>query len=161
MDENGVYDPANFNDRILLDLIVTTSEAELHVLKARLRGGILNKVKRGEYRCVLPTGLIYNEVGEVVLHPDLKVRETILYLFQTFARVCSSHYTVKAFRDEGLRFPSCIHRYGDSRIIFQPLTASTVIRVLHNPRYTGAYAYGRRHYRKTIEGHKSHNKRNF
>ncbi|NNC10265.1 recombinase family protein, partial [Corallococcus exiguus] len=59
LDEDGVYDPAHFNDRLLLGLKGAMSEAELHVLKARLRGGILNKVRRGEYRCVLPTGLLY------------------------------------------------------------------------------------------------------
>ena len=60
LDEDGVYDPANFNDRLLLGLKGTMSEAELHVLKARTRGGILNKVRRGEYRCTLPTGFVYD-----------------------------------------------------------------------------------------------------
>ncbi len=63
LDEDGVYDPTNFNDRLLLGLKGTMSEAELHVLKARLRGGILNKVRRGEYRCLLPIGLVYDESG--------------------------------------------------------------------------------------------------
>ena len=67
LDEDGVYDPANFNDRLLLGLKGAMSEAELHVLKARLRGGILNKVRRGEYRCPLPTGLVYDEAGNVTL----------------------------------------------------------------------------------------------
>lgn len=67
LDEDGVYDPASFNDRLLLGLKGTMSEAELHVIKARLRGGILNKVRRGEYRCPLPTGFAYNEAGEVAL----------------------------------------------------------------------------------------------
>ena len=58
------------------------SEAELHVLKARLRGGILNKVRRGEYRCPLPTGFVYDDTGEVVLDPDSQVRETIAYLLR-------------------------------------------------------------------------------
>ena len=62
LDEDGVYDPASFNDRLLLGLKGTMSEAELHVLKARLRGGILNKVRRGEYRCPLPTGFVYDEL---------------------------------------------------------------------------------------------------
>jgi DNA invertase Pin-like site-specific DNA recombinase len=73
LDEDGVYDPQSFNDRLLLGLKGTMSEAELHVLKARLRGGILNKVRRGEYRCVLPTGLVYNEAADVVLDPDSQV----------------------------------------------------------------------------------------
>jgi DNA invertase Pin-like site-specific DNA recombinase len=74
LDEDGVYDPANFNDRLLLGLKGTMSEAELHVIKARLRGGILNKVRRGEYRSPLPTGFIYDEVGNVVLDPDAQIR---------------------------------------------------------------------------------------
>jgi DNA invertase Pin-like site-specific DNA recombinase len=90
LDEDGVYDPANFNDRLLLGLKGTMSEAELHVLKARLRGGILNKVRRGEYRCPLPTGFLYNEAGEVVLDPDSQIRETIVHFFETFSRVGSA-----------------------------------------------------------------------
>jgi DNA invertase Pin-like site-specific DNA recombinase len=158
LDEDGVYDPANFNDRLLLGLKGTMSEAELHVLKARLRGGILNKVRRGEYRCVLPTGLAYDEAGNVVLDPDSQVRETIAYLFETFSRVGSAHQTVKVFRSEGLCFPSRLRNHGGS-VIFRPLTASTVIRTLHNPRYAGAYTYGRRCYRRTAEGQKTHRKR--
>jgi len=85
LDEDGVYDPTKFNDRLLLGLKGTMSEAELHVLKARLRGGVLNKVRRGEYRCVLPTGFLYDATGAVVLDPDVQVRETIAYFFETFA----------------------------------------------------------------------------
>ena len=82
LDEDGVYDPASFNDRLLLGLKGTMSEAELHVLKARPRGGILNKVRRGEYRCPLPTGFVYDEAGEVAFDPDSQVRETIAYFFE-------------------------------------------------------------------------------
>src|SRR5512135_605776 len=87
LDEDGVYDPTNFHDRLLLGLKGTMSEAELHVLKARLRGGILNKVRRGEYRCSLPTGFVYDAGGNVVLDPDSQIRETIAYFFETFACV--------------------------------------------------------------------------
>src|ERR1700739_3616157 len=73
LDEDGVYDPTSFNDRLLLGLKGTMSEAELHVLKARLRGGILHKVNRGEYRCLLPTGFVYDDLGNVVLDPDSQV----------------------------------------------------------------------------------------
>ncbi|MBF0394750.1 MAG: recombinase family protein, partial [Alphaproteobacteria bacterium] len=149
LDEDGVYDPASFNDRLLLGLKGTMSEAELHVIKARLRGGILNKARRGEFRCPLPTGLVYDHAGNVALDPDTQVRETIAHFFETFARVGSASQTVKAFRKQGLLFPSRLH---DSRTVFRPLTASTAVRVLHNPRYAGAYAYGRRHYRRTIDG---------
>ena len=89
-----MYDPASFNDRLLLGLKGTMSEAELHVIKARLRGGILNKVRRGEYRCVLPTGFVYDETSDVVLDPDAHIRETIAYFFETFSRVGSACQTV-------------------------------------------------------------------
>jgi len=138
---DGVYDPANFNDRLLLGLKGTMSEAELHVLKARLRVGILNKVRRGEYRCPLPTGLVYDEAGNVALDPDMQIRDTIAHLFETFSRVGSACQTVKAFRREGLGLPS---RLRGSATVFRPLTASTAVRVLSNPRLAGAYVYGLR-----------------
>jgi len=152
LDEDGVYDPASFNDRLLLGLKGTMSEAELHVIRARLRGGILNKARRGEFRCSLPTGLVYDHFGNVVLDPDKQVREAIAHFFDTFERVGSACQTVKAFRAEGLLFPSRLH---NSQTVFRPLTASTAVRVLHNPRYSGAYAYGRRQYRRTIDGKKT------
>lgn len=153
LDEDGVYDPAHFNDRLLLGLKGTMSEAELHVLKARLRGGILNKVRRGEYRCVLPTGLMYDEVGTVVLDPDAQVTETITYFFETFSRVGSACQTVKVFRNEGVQFPSRFRNGAET--IFRPLTASTAIRTLNNPRYAGAYVYGRRRCRRAPDGKKT------
>jgi DNA invertase Pin-like site-specific DNA recombinase len=157
LDEDGVYDPASFNDRLLLGLKGTMSEAELHVIKARLRGGILNKVRRGEYRCALPTGFIYDETGDVVLDPDAQIRETIAYFFETFSRVGSACQTVKVFRNESLLFPSRLRN--SATMVFRPLTASTAIRTLNNPRYAGAYAYGRRHYRRAADGKKILRKR--
>lgn len=126
------------------------SEAELHVLKARLRGGILNKVRRGEYRCPLPTGFVYDEAGNVVLDPDAQVRETIAYFFETFSRVGSACQTVKVFRQEGLCMPSRVHNQDTA--IFRPLNASAAQRILNNPRYAGAYVYGQRSYRRTADG---------
>jgi DNA invertase Pin-like site-specific DNA recombinase len=152
LDEDGVYDPTSFNDRLLLGLKGAMSEAELHVLKARLRGGILNKARRGEYHCPLPTGFIYDETGNVVLDPDTQIREAIAYFFETFSRVGSASQTVKMFRNEGLVFPSRL-RIGD-RTVFRPLTASTAMRMLNNPRYAGVYVYGRRQYRRAINGKK-------
>jgi DNA invertase Pin-like site-specific DNA recombinase len=157
LDEDGVYDPTSFNDRLLLGLKGTMSEAELHVIKARLRGGILNKVRRGEYRCPLPTGFTYDEVGNVVLDPDAQIRGAIAHFFETFARVGSACQTIKVFKKEGLLFPSRLRNRDQT--VFRPLTASTAIRTLHNPRYAGAYAYGRRHYRRTADGKKLVRKR--
>ncbi|PWB83859.1 MAG: transposase, partial [Methylocystaceae bacterium] len=157
LDEDGVYDPASFNDRLLLGLKGTMSEAELHVIKARLRGGILNKARRGEFRSPLPTGLVYDQSGAVQLDPDMQVRETIIHFFETFSRVGSASQTVKAFRKEGILFPSRLH---NSELVFRPLTPSTAIRVLHNPRYAGVYSYGRRQYRRAIDGKKMVRDRN-
>lgn len=155
LDEDGVYDPSAFNDRLLLGLKGAMSEAELHVLKARLRGGILTKARRGEYRCPLPVGFAYDPLGQVVLDPDLQVQETIRHFFATFARLGSVHQVVKRFRADGLVFPTRPRGQGSaSRVIFQPLTASMAHRVLHNPRFAGAYAYGRRRYRRSAEGSK-------
>jgi DNA invertase Pin-like site-specific DNA recombinase len=149
LDEDGIYDPANFNDRLLLGLKGAMSEAELHVLKTRLRGGILNKVRRGEYRCPLPTGFVYDEAGNVALDPDQQIRGTIVHFFETFERVGSACQTVKAFRKENLGFPS--RRVGGNTV-FLPLTTSTAMRVLSNPRFAGAYVYGRRRYRRAADG---------
>jgi DNA invertase Pin-like site-specific DNA recombinase len=157
LDEDGVYEPTSFNDRLLLGLKGTMSEAELHVIKARLRGGILNKVRRGEYRCPLPTGFTYDEVGNVVLDPDAQIRGAIAHFFETFSRVGSACQTIKVFKKEGLLFPSRLRNREET--IFRPLTASTAMRTLHNPRYAGAYAYGRRHYRRTATGKKLVRKR--
>jgi DNA invertase Pin-like site-specific DNA recombinase len=152
LDEDGVYDPAHFNDRLLLGLKGTMSEAELHVLKARLRGGILNKVRRGEYRCPLPMGFVYDQAGNVALDPDTQIRDSIVHFFETFARVGSACQTVKVFHKEGINFPS--RRTGGQVTLFRPLTAWTAQRVLTNPRYAGAYVYGRRRYRRTGDGKK-------
>jgi DNA invertase Pin-like site-specific DNA recombinase len=106
LDEDGIYDPAHFNDRLLLGLKGTMSEAELHVLRARLRGGLLNKARRGELRCHLPVGFVYNPQGRVVLDPDQQVQASVRLLFQTFARTGAAHATIKHFRKEGLLFPT-------------------------------------------------------
>jgi DNA invertase Pin-like site-specific DNA recombinase len=153
LDEDGVYDPAHFNDRLLLGLKGTMSEAELHVIKARLRGGIINKARRGEYRAPLPVGLLYNDTDDVVLDPDQQVQSLVRHLFQTFRRTGSGYATLKAFRGEGLAFPRR-HRGGhsDGELSFTPLTESTVLRVLHNPRYAGAYFFGRSRSRNTADG---------
>ena len=106
LDEDGIYDPAHFNDRLLLGLKGTMSEAELHVLRARLRGGILNKARRGALRCPLPVGLVYLAGADVGLDPDKQVQESVRLLFQTFARTGAASATVRYFRQQGLLFPT-------------------------------------------------------
>ena len=110
LDEDGIYDPAHFNDRLLLGLKGTMSEAELHVLAARLRGGILSKARRGELRCPLPVGLVHLAGAGVVLDPDQQVQESVRLLFQTFARTGAASATVRYFRQQGLLFPTRVAR---------------------------------------------------
>jgi DNA invertase Pin-like site-specific DNA recombinase len=90
---------------LLLGLKGTMSEAELHVLRARLQGGILNKARRGELQCPLPVGFLYNANNEPVLDPDKQVQESIRFFFETVRRTASACSVVKAFRQKGLLFP--------------------------------------------------------
>src|SRR5262245_20877834 len=153
LDEDGIYDPAHFNDRLLLGLKGTMSEAELHVLRARLQGGILNKARRGELECPLPVGLIYDAGGKVILDPDAEVQQSVRLLFQTYRRTGSALATVKSFREQRLKFPRRL-RIGARRgeLVWGPLELSRVLRALHNPRYAGAFVFGRSRTRKAVDG---------
>ena len=149
LDEDGLYDPGEFNDRLLLGLKGTMSEAELHFLRARLRGGQLSKARRGELQVALPVGLVYDPAGKVVLDPDQGVQQALRHLFQTFERTGSARAVVQAFNRERLRFPVRV-RSGERKgeLIWTPLRHWRVLRTLHNPRYAGAFVYGRRRARK-------------
>jgi DNA invertase Pin-like site-specific DNA recombinase len=153
LDEDGIYDPAHFNDRLLLGLKGTMSEAELHVLRARLQGGILNKARRGELFMRPPIGFAYDALDRLILDPDQQIQHTIRMLFDTFQRTGSAMATVREFRKSGILFPRRIHSgpvKGD--VIWGKLEHSHVLRVLHNPRYAGVFAYGRTRARKNLDG---------
>jgi DNA invertase Pin-like site-specific DNA recombinase/DNA-binding transcriptional regulator YiaG/UPF0716 family protein affecting phage T7 exclusion len=144
-DEDGLYDPGEFNDRLLLGLKGTMSEAELHFIRARLRGGQLSKARRGELKMGLPVGLVYDPADKIVLDPDAGVRDALSHLFATFARTGSARAVVAEFNTADLRFPVRIRkgpRKGE--LAWQPLTHWRVLRTLHNPRYAGAFVYGQR-----------------
>lgn len=144
LDEDGLYDPAHFNDRLLLGMKGTMSEAELHVLRARLIGGQLAKASRGELEVPLPVGLIYDPTAKVVLDPDQAVQQAIHQFFDTFRRTGSATATVRAFREQGLLFPRREQsgpRRGD--LVWGALLHYRALNVLKNPRYAGAFAYGR------------------
>jgi DNA invertase Pin-like site-specific DNA recombinase len=143
-DEDGLYDPRNFNDRLLLGMKGQMSEAELHFIRARLRGGIVSKARRGELITPLPIGLVYDAAGHVILDPDTAVRKAVAHLFATFAATGSATACVKAFNAAGLSFP-WRHRMGPRKgeIDWKPLAHHVVLRVLHNPRYAGAFTFGR------------------
>ena len=153
LDEDGLYDCNDFNDRLLLGLKGTLSEAELHFLRARLRGGILNKARRGELVTPLPVGLMYDQTKRVRLDPDLQVQQAIRLLFETFRRTSSAHATTVHFRREGLQFPRRLRtstRKGE--LIWGVLSLSRVLQVLHNPRYAGAFVFGRSRTRTWPDG---------
>ena len=105
LDEDGIYDPAAFNDRLLLGLKGELSQAELHFLKARMRGGVLNKARRGELEMGPPVGLVYRNDGTVGLDPDQEVQAALRLVFDSFTRAGSAMQTVRYFREQGLRFP--------------------------------------------------------
>jgi DNA invertase Pin-like site-specific DNA recombinase len=144
LDEDGIYDPAAFNDRLLLGLKGELSQAELHVLKARMRGGVLNKARRGELEMGPPVGLVYGPEGTIVLDPDQEIQGAVRLVFETFERTGSAMQTVRYFRDEKIRFPRRI-RAGTNKgeLLWGRPDHSRIIQILHNPRYAGAFAYGR------------------
>jgi DNA invertase Pin-like site-specific DNA recombinase len=154
-DEDGLYDPASINDRLLLGLKGTISEAELHFIRARLQGGLLAKAARGELRVRLPVGLAYDQLGNVTLDPDAEVRGAVAHLFKCFEQTGSAHAVVKQFAAERLKFPGR-HAPGGphaGETYWKALRHDLVLFTLHNPRYAGAYFYGRRKQLSDIDGH--------
>jgi DNA invertase Pin-like site-specific DNA recombinase len=144
LDEDGIYDPAHFNDRLLLGLKGTMSEAELHILKSRLQGGILNKARRGELELPLPIGLVYGADARVVLDPDRQIHATVQLLFDTFRETGSACAVVRRMHAQKILFPRRIRRgIGKGELLWSAIDHSRVLQILHNPRYAGAFAYGR------------------
>jgi DNA invertase Pin-like site-specific DNA recombinase len=141
-DADGIYHPALFNDRLLLGLKGTMSEAELHVLRARLNGGIRNKAKRGELRRGLPIGFVWGEAdGEVCFHPDEAVVTAIRTVFERFAEAGSARRVWLWFRSEQLKLP--LKRHAGSEIRWVEASYTAIHHVLTNPVYAGAYVYGK------------------
>jgi len=153
LDEDGIYDPANFNDRLLLGLKGTMSEAELHFLKARMRGGMLNKARRGELEMRPPVGLVYRDDGVLILDPDAEVQAAMRLVFETFERNGSAMQTVKLFHDQGVQFPRRIRKgVNKGELHWVRAGHSRILQVLHNPRYAGAFVYGRLRTRRLPDG---------
>jgi len=151
VDEDGVYDPVDFNDELLLELKGTIAQAELHFIRARLLGGKLNKAKKGELRFPLPVGLVYDETGSVVLDPDKEVRGALRFLFTAFREGGSAYAVVHRFAREGLLFPKRV--YGgvwNGNLVWGRLTHARVLGILKNPSYAGTYVFGRYRYKKEV-----------
>jgi DNA invertase Pin-like site-specific DNA recombinase len=144
LDEDGIYDPGHFNDRLLLGLKGTMSEAELHYIRARLLGGFFAKAKRGELKCSLPIGFIYDSVGHVAFDPDQQIQASINMLFDVFKRVESATATVKYFRQHRIKFPRKPGKgFHNGEVIWCDLFHHRVLQILHNPCYAGVYCIGR------------------
>jgi DNA invertase Pin-like site-specific DNA recombinase len=151
LDEDGIYDPSHFNDRLLLGLKGTMSEAELHVLRARLIGGQIHKAQRGELWIRPPIGYIFDSNQRLAMDPDQQIQGAVRLLFETFHRTGSALRVVRHFRSQGILWPSRLAsgvRAGE--VVFGALDHSRVLEVLHNPRYAGAFVYGRTRKRKGL-----------
>ncbi len=159
IDEDGIYDMSDFNDRLLIGLKGTMGEAELHFLHARMIGGKENAASRGELRFPLPVGYIYDASGRTIMDPDEGVQHALSTLFQAFRTSGSAYGVVRYFAENNLSFPK--RAYGgawDGKVTWGTLTHSRVLGVIHNPAYAGAYVYGRYRDNKTIDadGHFEH-----
>ena len=145
-DSDGLYDPAVYNDRLLLGLKGTMSEAELHIMRARLDEGRRHKAARGELGFALPRGYLRRADGEVTLDPDERVRETIETIFDVFARRRSVHGVLRYLVAHGIDLPDRVRsRSGKGELVWRPPHRGAIINLIANPIYAGAYVYGRRH----------------
>ena len=160
-DNDGVYHPALFNDRLLLGLKGTMSEAELHIIRARLDGGIRNKAARGELRRGLPVGFVWGEQdGEVLFHPDESVTGAIRTVFERFAEFGSARRVWLWFRSESLSFPLQTTPAGlPGPIRWVVPTYTALHHILTNPVYAGAYTYGKTKYERYVDEHGTVRKR--
>ena len=144
IDEDGIYDPTNINDRLVLGMKATISEYELHFLKTRMLHGKLHKAQQGQLRVRLPVGYIYEASTRAILDPDEQVQHAVRLVFSLFEQLGSALAVVKAFREHGLLFPT--RQYGGARhgkLTWHPLRHGRVLQILHNPVYAGVYVYGR------------------
>ena len=151
IDEDGEYDPADFNDGLLLGLKGTMAQAELHFLRGRLLGGKLNKAKKGELRFPLPVGFCYDDEGRIVPDPDEEVRGAVQMVFRLFRETGSAYAVVQRFAQTGLRFPK--RAYGGAwagKLIWGRLSHGRVLGLIRNPSYAGVYVFGRYQYHKSI-----------
>lgn len=154
IDADGVYDPNDFNDSLLLGLKGTMSEAELHFLRERMRGGLMNKVGRGELRIPIPIGYMYDG-GQVIKDPDIEIQRAVELAFEVFHRQGAATRVVDHFKNNGLKFPyksgNGFHNWDTE---WKALDYGTVLRLFHNPFYAGVYYYGRHQLTWTPEGKK-------
>ena len=154
IDDTDVYDPGQYNDRLLLGFRGTMSEAELHWLRSRLLGGKWAKAERGELRFRPPAGYVYDAAQRLVFDPDEEIQHAVRLLFTCFEQTGSALAVVKYFAQHQLWFPTRHWgRAAHDEVHWQPLTHKRVLFVLHDPAYAGVYVYGRSQTRtRTLPG---------
>jgi DNA invertase Pin-like site-specific DNA recombinase len=148
-DADGVYHPSGYNDRLVLGLKGTLSEAELHLLRSRLTEGLRAKAARGELRLTLPAGLDYDDDDHVIITPDEAVREAVTCVFRRFDQLGSARQVVVSLRADGLRLPRRDIRTG--KIAWAQANYPAVHDILIHPGYAGAFAYGRSKTEKQLD----------
>jgi DNA invertase Pin-like site-specific DNA recombinase len=144
IDEEGVYDPGHYNDRLLLGFKGTMSEAELHWLRSRLKGGKRKKAEQGQLRFRPPVGLVFDPTGQLVFDPDEEIQHAVQLVLTLFEQEGSALAVVKHCTAARLRFPNRLwgkQRHGE--VLWEPLRHARVLAILHNPAYAGTYVYGR------------------
>jgi len=152
VDHDGVYDPNDFNDRVLLGFKGTWSHTELHGMKVRLQGAKISKAKRGELRCRPPVGYVYDQDGHLVIDPDEGVAFAVKLLFRKFQEYGSAFQVCRYFFDNQIAFPCRDWSVAGNRLHWGCLEYQRVLSILHNPTYAGAYAYGKSKGKVTISG---------
>lgn len=151
VDEDGIYDLCDFNDRLILGFKGTMSEAELHFLRTRMLGGKKNKAKKGELRFPLPVGYVYDADNQTIIDPDEEVQIAVHNVFDAFKSSGSAYGVVQYFAQNNLRFPK--RAYGGAwagKLVWGQLTHSRVLGMLYNPSYAGVYVYGRYRNQKKV-----------
>lgn len=142
-DADGIYNPREHNDRLLLGLKGTMSEAELHVLRGRLDAGRRNKASRGEFFCNVPIGYVRTREG-IALEPDEQAREVVRLLFDRFAELGSANAVIRYCEQEQIKIGVRGNGRAINPLVWRPVGRSTLIHMLHNPTYAGAYVFGRK-----------------
>src|SRR3954447_14383348 len=150
-DSDGIYSPQDFNDRLLLGLKGTMSEAELHLIRSRRDGGLRNKANRGELELNLPVGLDRDEDGRIVLSADEQVRHAIERVFTLWRRLGSARQIVRELIAEDQKLPR--RTVGQRRIRWARASYGAVHDILTNPAYAGAFVFGRQRRVKRIDEH--------
>ena len=151
IDDDGVYDPNDFNDRLVLGMKGTMSDAERHVMRLRLQGGKLHKAKKGHLAFPAPTGYVFDPGGTLVFDPDEQVQKVVRLLFKRFRLGGTAYAAVRYFSRHKVLFPSRhAHKDAPAEIVWRPLTHARALSILKNPVYAGAYTWGRRQQRRVL-----------